>query len=80
MEYSEKGQVTVESYYEINKRYKRIRRKIYNTENREVSGNSLLATGMYFNYYNREGEKIHVAVKGDINGDGKVSSTDLSIF
>ena len=33
---------------------------------------------MYFNYYDREDARYYIAVKGDINGDGKASSTDLS--
>ena len=68
---AKKGQVTVESYYEINKDIKGLGEKIYSSENREVSGNSQLAKGMYFNYYDREDARYYIAVKGDINGDGK---------
>ncbi len=66
MEYSEKWEVTVESYYEVNKDIKGLGEKIYSSENREVSGNSQLAKGMYFNYYDREDAKILHSSKREI--------------
>ncbi len=75
-----RGSITIKSYYEFNSEVRGLGSKIYSYDNKEVAENTLLGTGMYFNYYDREDARYYIAVKGDINGDGKASSTDLSVF
>ena len=75
-----RGSITIKSYYEYNSEVRGLGSTIYSYDNKEVAENTLLGTGMNFNYYDREDARYYIAVKGDINGDGKASSTDLSVF
>lgn len=52
-------------------------KNVYNSNNEIVNGSDMLATGMYFNMNNK---KYIVVVKGDVNGNGTVTVTDLSIL
>ena len=52
-------------------------KNIYNSNNEAVNENEKIATGMYFNFNNK---KYIIVVKGDVNGNGTVTVTDLSIL
>lgn len=71
------GIPTVKVFFEFYSSIQGIEKKMYTYDGKEVSEDSLVGTGMNFK---RNNEKVHIAVKGDINGDGKVSATDLSIY
>ena len=51
--------------------------EIYNADNTVAKEEQLVGTGMY---YMKDNDKIVVIIKGDVNGDGNVSPTDLSVL
>lgn len=54
-----------------------LEKEIYRADNSVLEEDEYIGTGMYFKVNN---EKVTVIVKGDINGDGKVTPTDLSLY
>ena len=69
------GTVDVKSFLEANTGIEGIGDKVYTSDNKEVPSDTLVGTGMYVKVKN---DNTLIIVKGDLNGDGKVTPTDLS--
>lgn len=71
------GLVDAKSFVDIHSGIEGFGKNIYTSDNKEVEESQYVGTGMYCKIGNKN---VTIIVKGDINGDGKVTPTDLSLY